>query len=398
MKCVRGLRWWAVLLAAVVLAACQRGEPPVAFHANSDPQDLAAWHVVAIRDGYLAPNQGVVPYGVNAKLFSDYAFKLRTVWMPKGTAAKYTARGPLDFPVGTIISKTFYYPLPKGEPRNATDVEMTYHDASTYVPGKGVKLDRVHLIETRLLLHRKAGWQAITYTWNAQQTQATLAPGGAIDSLVLVKANGAREPFHYVVPSHAQCAICHDYTHSATVNNSDHTIIPIGPTAAHLNRDFTYANGSANQLEHWAKIGYLTGVPALASVPRDADWLDAKAPLDARARSYLDANCSYCHNPHGEANYTSLWLTAEEPAGMHTGFCKTPVAAGRATGNRLFDVVPGEPNESILTYRMASTQVGVMMPELGRTLSDAKGVELIRDWIKALPGNCKIIHGDNASL
>lgn len=396
MKRTRWLGWLALLAAGTLLAACQRATPPVAFHATQDPADLAAWHVVDVRDGYLVPNQGVVPYGVNAKLFSDYAFKLRTVWMPKGTSAKYTAKGPLDFPVGTIISKTFYYPLPKGQPRNATDVALTYTDPGAFEPGKGLKLARVHLIETRLLLHRKAGWQAITYTWNAEQTHATLAPTGALDSLVLVD-QGQRQPFHYVVPSHAQCAICHDYTHSATINNSDHTIVPIGPTAAHLNRDFTYATGSANQLEHWAQVGYLTGVPALASVPRDADWLDTKLPLEARARSYLDANCAYCHNPHGEANYTSLWLTADEPEGMHTGFCKTPVAAGRATGNRLFDIVPGQPDASIVIHRMASTQVGVMMPELGRTLADRKAVELISDWIKSLPGNCTIVHGTNTA-
>jgi hypothetical protein len=173
--------------------------------------------------------------------------------------------------------------------------------------------------------------------------------------------------------------------------------VPIGPTAAHLNRDFAYAEGKANQLRHWARAGYLKGLPTLADVPRDANWLDTSQPLAARARSYLDANCAYCHNPNGQANYTSLWLTANQRMGMHTGLCKTPVAAGKATGGRLFDIVPGEPDASILPHRLRSTDVGIMMPELGRTLSDRKGVQLVRAWIGSLKGECAIVRGESAA-
>lgn len=400
MRFARLVRALVVLGGGAMLAACQPSAPPappVAFHADSDPANLAAWHVVAVHDGYLQLNRGVVPYDVNTKLFSDYAWKLRTVWMPKGTTAHYAASGPFDFPVGTIISKTFYYPLPASAQRNATDVALRYRDLGDFTPGRGLKLARVHLIETRLLLHRQHGWDAITYVWNRQQTAAHLTRIGAMDDLVLVDARGQHTPFTYVVPTADQCAICHDYVKNGSAQASPRSIIPIGPTAAHLNRDFTYASGRANQLTHWTRIGYLAGVPALASVPHTAQWLDASQPLDARARSYLDANCSYCHNRHGEANYTSLWLTDDEPFGMHTGLCKTPVAAGRATGARLFDLVPGKPDASIIPYRMASTEVGVMMPELGRTTADRKGVALIRAWIASLKGACTIIHDNTAA-
>ena len=37
-------------------------------------------------------------------------------------------------------------------------------------------------------------------------------------------------------------------------------MVPIGPKARHLNRDFAYVEGTANQLTHWTKIGALTGV------------------------------------------------------------------------------------------------------------------------------------------
>lgn len=393
----RMLRGVMLLVGGLLLAACRQAPSPVEFHANDTPDNLDAWHVVRAHDGYLELNRGVVPYAVNSKLFADYAFKLRTLWMPEGTSAGYEASGPLDFPVGTIISKTFYYPLPTGEKRHATDVALTYKDRGDFVPGKGLKLANVRLIETRLLLRRESGWDLVTYVWNDDQTAARRATTGTLEDLVLVDDKGKRQPITYVVPSQADCAICHNHTVSASVNDSAHTQVPIGPTAAHLNRDFRYADGSENQLAHWTRIGYLEGVPEPEKVPRDADWMDESQPLEARARSYLDANCSYCHNPHGEANYTSLWLSSRQDEPRRLGFCKTPVAAGRATGGRLFDIVPGQPDASILVHRMASHEVGVMMPELGRTVSDRKGVKLIRDWIKSLDGECRINHGKRAA-
>ena len=65
-----------------------------------------------------------------------------------------------------------------------------------------------------------------------------------------------------------------------------------------------------------------------------------------------------------------------------------PVAAGRGTGDHFFDIVPGKPDDSILPYRMLSSEPGVMMPEQGRTTTHREGVALIRDWISAMSGAC----------
>jgi len=72
------------------------------------------------------------------------------------------------------------------------------------------------------------------------------------------------------------------------------------------------------------------------------------------------------------------------------GVCKPPVAAGQGTGNRRFGIVPGRPEESILLYRMESTDPGAMMPELGRGLAHEEGNALVRRWISALPGDCGV--------
>ncbi|GAB2553521.1 SO2930 family diheme c-type cytochrome [Rhodanobacter koreensis] len=384
----------ALPLLALLLVACQRGMPPVAFHADGRPPKLSDWHVVEVHDGKLELNQGVVPYDLNTPLFTDYAHKLRTIWMPKGVTAKYEPVDTLDFPVGTVISKTFYYPRPdEGRTGDGkfTDVART-DDYSHDFAGQGLDLSRVHLIETRILVHRKEGWAAIPYVWNDAQTEATLARTGAVIPLTLVATGDsnagvpAREDFNYVVPDESQCASCH------AQDWIDRKVHPIGPKARHINKDYHYADGEQNQLEHLIKVGYLSDAPALDQVPRDANWADPKAPLDARARAYLDINCGHCHNPHGAANTTGLSLIYGTPEDHRLGICKPPTAAGQGTGDHFFDIVPGKPDDSIIPFRLSSTEPGTMMPEIGRSTVHREGVALIKAWIAALPGTCVVLH------
>ena len=101
-------------LGLALLAACTRTQAPVQFFADGMPERLSDWHVLYVDDGRLRLNARVEPYTLDTPLFTDYAHKLRTVWMPEGQAARYQPVDTLDFPVGTIISKTFYYPVPEG--------------------------------------------------------------------------------------------------------------------------------------------------------------------------------------------------------------------------------------------------------------------------------------------
>ena len=379
---------YIALLALWLLAGCHRGMPAVAFHAEGQPPKLSDWHVIESHDGKLELNAGVVPYNLNTHLFTDYVHKLRTIWMPRGSSAKYTKEGPLDFPVGTIISKTFYYPrADKSSAAGSSyaDVARTLDYTGDFA-GQGLNLASVHMIETRLLVLRKDGWAPFTYVWNDAQTEATLARTGAVEPLTLVDAQGGREDFNYVVPDEGQCVTCHE------ANMLSRKIQPIGPQARHMNRDYDFGSGRQNQLEHLAAIGYLSDLPKLADVPHDANWRDPGASLDARARAYLDINCAMCHNPNGVANVTGLSLGHATPETHHLGICKSPEAAGPGTGGRLFDIVPGKPDESILMYRMASTRPGVMMPEIGRSTVDREGMALIRAWIVSLKGDCTIVH------
>ena len=375
-----------VCAAALALVACSRTSQPVHFFAEGRPSKLSDWQVIYTDGPDLGLNAGVIPYDLNTPLFSDYAHKLRTIWMRRGTSAKFNADGSFDFPVGTIISKTFYYPRTKGAARDSKAVARTY-DQSTDFSDKaqgerGLKLANVHLVETRILVRREGGWEALPYVWNAAQTEAVLARTGDAKPLELVSDDGTKQAFTYVVPNENQCAGCH------VADLKTKQIAPIGTKARHLNREYSYAMVRENQLLHWTKLGYLTGITDPASAAKNADWRDVAQPLDARARAYLDINCGHCHNGTGPANTTALDLTIFAADDRYLGICKPPVAAGRGTGDHFFDIVPGNPQDSILPYRMRSSEPGVMMPEQGRTTTHVEGVVLIEQWISATTGRC----------
>ena len=114
------------------------------------------------------------------------------------------------------------------------------------------------------------------------------------------------------------------------------------------------------------------------------DFLDAGAPLEARARAWLDVNCAHCHRAEGPASNSGLFLTFGEKDPVRYGVRKRPVAAGKGAGDKEFDILPGEPDDSILVYRVRSVEPGVMMPELGRHLADPDAVALLRAWIAAM--------------
>ncbi|MBN8432428.1 hypothetical protein JF535_16420 [Microbulbifer salipaludis] len=376
MRKLCSLRWLGSAALALSLLGCGAPREPVALHErNAVPDNLSQWHLVNVTNGTLALNERVIPYDLNTALFTDYAHKLRTVWMPEGTSAGY-GDAHFDYPVGTIISKTFYYPLAEDGSVLRTD------DYSRDFAENGLDLSNVKLIETRILVKRTDGWQALPYVWNEAQTDAVLEIAGEAMSLQLVNKAGNREAFTYVVPDANQCAGCH------ADNHTQKAVRPIGPRARHLNKHYEYAAGSENQLVYWQQMGYLSNLPDLAQVPRNVNYRDTSATLDERARSYLDINCGHCHNPSGPADTSGLMLYSAEHDMRKLGVCKPPVAAGTGSGDRLFAIVPGSPEDSILNFRVESTDPGAMMPELGRSLVHEEGAALLDAWIASMPGNC----------
>src|SRR5690606_33543884 len=74
----------------------------------------------------------------------------------------------------------------------------------------------------------------------------------------------------------------------------------LGFNTAQLNRDFSYPHGVENQIEALATAGYLEGVGQSVHTLRRHPSLDDESwSREARVRSYLAANCMFCHNPEG---------------------------------------------------------------------------------------------------
>ena len=299
------------------------------------------------------PATGVVPFAPSTALYSDGALKDRFVYVPDGQTVTYVEGEAFEFPTGSALIKSFSFPA-------------DYRDPSS----------PVSIVETRVLLKHDNGWQAWAYVWNDEQTDATLNIAGARVAISSLADDGTALDFTYSVPNKNQCKACHDL---------GGTLVPLGPKARNLNFDWTYPDGTvANQLVHWQAADMLTGVPVLDQVPAVPDWRDEAADIDARARGWLDVNCAHCHRRAGPASNSGLYLDWAEPRGPSLGINKRPVAAGRGSGGRLFDIKPGDPDGSILIYRVESTEPGVMMPELGRVLEDADATEMLRQWVRSL--------------
>jgi uncharacterized repeat protein (TIGR03806 family) len=319
-----------------------------------------AYCMVRIAGGAVVANAAATPYDVNTPLFSDYATKYRTVWLPPGTSVAYNAEGRFEFPVGTVITKSFGFPA-------------DMRDAGA----------PIHWLETRVLIRSTTGWVGSSYVWDEAQKTTAPSVGGDIVTFSFIDANGTTETPNYLVPSQAQCKKCHA---------NDGSMITLGPGAAQLNRDFAYGPSDAgveNELTHWSRVGILTGAPAPDAAPKLAVFDDPSTGDTAtRARAYLQANCDYCHNGNGEARTTGLVLANDEADSYALGICKPPVAAGKAAANQHYDIVPGQPDASILLYRIQSTAPSIMMPELGRSLEHVEAAELVSEWIAGLTGSC----------
>lgn len=371
------MRRVACLLLLAGLVACER--TPVTLHAPDQlPESLADWGLMHADGSYLSLHESVHLYALNTPLFSDYALKLRTIWLPEGKQAAFREHGTLDFPVGTIISKTFFYEKAPDFGPNRFAVLKT-GSAALPESDPGLDLERYVLLETRLLVRYDDGWKAIPYVWNRAQDSAQLAIAGDVIDIEHV-TDSTTDAFTYLVPDVNQCSGCH------VVDHSSKRLQPIGPSAWQLNRNGVAASVAHNQLQAWAAAGWLADLPE--ALPAGIDWTDPAHSLEQRARAYLDSNCAHCHNDKGAADTSALDLTIDAVAGRQSGICKPPVAVGRGSGDRPYDIFPGHPEKSILLYRMQETAPEIAMPELGRSTVHTEAVTLIGEWIASLDEMC----------
>lgn len=279
------------------------------------------------------PAPGMIPYEINAPLWSDGADKRRHFAIPDGTTIMVNAEQDWVLPIGSVTMKTFAV---GGTP-----------------------------VETRLFMrHEDGGWAGYTYEWNEDGTDATLLPAGKTKELTAAAA--------WAYPSRNQCIQCHSVAAGGT----------LGLETAQLNRDAVYpsTNRLSGQLATLEHIGVLaTALPPQAEAPRLADP-ESGEPLEARARAYLHANCSHCHRPMGggqgtmDLRYTQLL--------RNTMTCDADNTQGTVGGATKL-IVAGEPENSILSLRMHATDAK-RMPPISVTVVDAVGTMVVDNWISSL--------------
>jgi uncharacterized repeat protein (TIGR03806 family) len=300
---------------------------------SSFPEKLSQTGCVDTGDA-TKPASGLIPYDVNTPLWSDGASKRRWLALPDGGKVHINDDGDFAFPIGTVLMKEFS------------------------LGGKRV--------ETRLFMrHSDGDWAGYSYEWNDAGTDATLLPASLTKDV-----NGQT----WLFPSRDQCLECHTLAAGRA----------LGPEIIQLDRDYTYAgNRLANQLTTWDHIGLFDNpLPSPSPSPAPLVAPDStNSTAEARARSYLHANCSFCHRPNSNGRGPADYRFSNSL--MMLGVCNVAPTQGNlgVMGAKILD--PQHPELSVISLRMHATDVN-RMPPLATRVVDSVGAKDIDDWITSI--------------
>jgi glucose/arabinose dehydrogenase len=291
----------------------------------------------------LTPAAGVVPYEVNAPFWSDHAFKSR--WFALRTATMmfgFQAEGKWTLPTGAVWIKHF-------------EVES--------IPGNPATRRR---IETRFLVKTASDVYGLTYRWREDQSNADLVPPGGLDDPI----PGSSPARVWRFPARGECQTCH----------TPQGGFALGFNTAQLNRT-SPVPGHGNQLHSLAKAGYLTvkTLPPPGALPALAALDDTRHSIDFRARSYLSANCSPCHQL-GTGLPSSFDARHDVPLNLTGLVDALPTNPGTDPANRL--IAPGDTDHSVLLHRVMGTGGFFRMPPIGSNVIDSGGAALLTSWIQ----------------
>jgi uncharacterized repeat protein (TIGR03806 family) len=304
----------------------------------------------------VAPIDSLIPYDINVPFYSDGATKWRWVSLPSqvaltNTRVHFAATGEWQFPAGTVFVKHFEMVIDETHP----DVRRR--------------------LETRLLVRTADGSvYGATYKWRADNSDAELLTSNLTETLSIRTATGVRTQAWYY-PSRQDCKTCHTSTAGGV----------LGLKTRQMNRDLKFPGGTIdNQIRAWNHIGLfepelqekdLAGYAKLA--PAD----DLTRTLDERARSYLDANCAYCHRPGGTVAYfDARYDTPHDRQNLVNGTVLIDEGLDKARV-----IAPNDIWRSVALLR-ASNLEGLKMPPLAHMTLDQQGLGLLRTWIQSLPG------------
>jgi uncharacterized repeat protein (TIGR03806 family) len=299
-----------------------------------------------------------VPYGLNQPFWSDGASKSRFIALPndglRNTPQEkigFSPNGDWSYPTGTVLMKHFELPLDEADPNEVTRLETRF-----------------------LVLGEDNQWYGLTYRWRADQSDADLLTTEATGDYEIQLSDGGTRLQTWYFPSRLDCLTCHRQSAGGA----------LGPRTHQLNGDFTYASTGRtdNQILTWNELGMLSptldpgSIPALGKSPA---LEDITAPLQERARSWLDANCSYCHRPGGaNAGFDARFTTPFADQGL------VWTAVRDDLGNPGTVVIyPGDPVLSAAWQRAAAVG-SIAMPPLAKALAEQSAVDVLGAWIERI--------------
>ena len=302
--------------------------------------------------------EGLVTYDVIQPFWSDGALKKRWMAIPNDGIPNapteqitYSEEDSWGFPIGTVFIKHFEIALDETVEENP------------------------HRLETRFFVHGEDGtWYGLTYRWNADQTDATLVEApGASETLTITTAQGPRTQT-WTYPSRLDCMTCH-----AAENGS-----VLGANSRQLNHVIYYpdVDDNANQLVELHRRGFLnTDLPNINTVLTLTRVSDTQAPVENRARSYLDVNCGYCHKEAGTGRgfFDARYSVELDNQNLIDGALIDPLGID---GARV--IAPGDTTQSVAYVRMTSLNEEVMMPPIAKNRIDTSAISLMRDWILSM--------------
>lgn len=290
-------------------------------------ENLSEYKIFEGAPADLLPSKDFHLLELSSTLFTDYSHKQRLVKLPVGTEMKKLNDGSIEFPNGTILTKTFFY----------------YNDERDKSLGK-------QIIETRLEIKENDIWNVATYIWNKEQTNAILQTNGLETKISWISENGTKRSTNYQVPTENQCMTCHQ---------SNTKIAPLGPTLRNLNRTVNRNNSNLNQIQHLQSVGILSEFD-FSQIDNIVDYKNPEASLTERSRAYLDMNCAHCHNPKGwEASAQRPFDFRYETLLEQTGILRKK-------------------------EKVVNTMMRGKMPFIGTTMLDEEGIELLKEFTESL--------------
>ncbi|MGH7990178.1 MAG: PQQ-dependent sugar dehydrogenase, partial [Limisphaerales bacterium] len=325
----------------------QRGGPPPPTHPMPK---LLSQTGVFMDFKKMTPQKFLIPYNVNSPLWSDGAVKSRWMALPENSKIHFAPTGEWQFPDGTVFVKTFQLPVDDTNPQI------------------------LRRLETRLIVRDTNGTvYGASYKWRADNSDADLVTAGITEPIKIKTLTGMRiQKWFY--PGRQDCLTCHTPASGGV----------LGVKTRQLNGDFKYPNGvTDNQLRAWNHAGLFDATFDEKEIPHFARLVavtDTAAPLELRARSYFDANCSQCHRPGGaESFFDARFDTSLDRQGLINGPIENPLGI---SGAKI--IVPGDISKSVLFHRI--NMVGdLQMPPLAKNVVDQKAVAVIAAWINSLP-------------